>query len=116
MWARRLRIGPRRSAPPSRERNGPLGLRSCRGSGPTPAALRRELGIRDRVRSSVGTVGRLVAEKGYLEFFHAARAIRAERDDVVFLAIGPVDPDKGDALSENESERGGGACRVRRMA
>ncbi|MGZ8565471.1 MAG: glycosyltransferase [Actinomycetota bacterium] len=64
-------------------------------------ALRRELGI-PRDALVVGMVGRLVAEKGYLEFFHAAREIRAERDDVVFLAIGPFDPDKGDALSETE--------------
>ncbi len=64
-------------------------------------ALRRELGIPPGALV-VGMVGRLVAEKGYLEFFHAARTIRAERDDVVFLAIGPFDPDKDDALSETE--------------
>ncbi len=43
----------------------------------------------------VGMVGRLVREKGYREFFHAARAIRARRRDVVFLAIGPVRPREG---------------------
>ncbi len=49
-------------------------------------------------------VGRLVQEKGYREFFHAARAIRARRPGVVFLAIGPSDPDKDDAISAAERE------------
>jgi glycosyltransferase involved in cell wall biosynthesis/ribosomal protein S18 acetylase RimI-like enzyme len=65
------------------------------------AALRDEFAIAHGTLV-VGIVGRLVAEKGYGEFFRAARAIRAERSDVVFLAVGPFDPDKGDALTEAE--------------
>lgn len=65
--------------------------------------LRRELGIPEDALV-VGTVGRLVAEKGYHEFVHAAQAIRAVRDDVVFLAVGPFDPDKDDALSDADRD------------
>ena len=39
------------------------------------AALRRELGIPDNA-IVVGTIGRMVIEKGYREFFAAARGVR----------------------------------------
>ena len=65
--------------------------------------LRRDLGIPHEALV-VGMVGRLVEEKGYREFFHAARTIRAQRDDVAFVAIGPFDPDKPDVISEAERE------------
>jgi glycosyltransferase involved in cell wall biosynthesis len=67
------------------------------------AELRSELGL-DADVLVVGTVGRLVREKGYREFVEAARAIRASRSDVAFLAIGPSDPDKPDAISDGERE------------
>jgi glycosyltransferase involved in cell wall biosynthesis len=46
----------------------------------------------------VGLVGRLVLEKGYAEVFEAARLVRARRPEVHFAVIGPVDPDKADAI------------------
>jgi glycosyltransferase involved in cell wall biosynthesis/ribosomal protein S18 acetylase RimI-like enzyme len=65
--------------------------------------LREELGLPPD-GLVVGMIGRLVREKGYREFFQAARTIRAVRPEVSFLAIGPSDPDKGDAISEAERE------------
>jgi glycosyltransferase involved in cell wall biosynthesis/ribosomal protein S18 acetylase RimI-like enzyme len=65
------------------------------------AALRAELGIPEGSRV-VGQVGRLVAEKGGREFLRAARSVRRSADDVVFLAIGDVDPAKADSLSTRE--------------
>jgi len=58
---------------------------------------RRALGVDDSA-IVVGTVGRLVWGKGFLELFEAARHLRAIRDDVVFVVVGPEDTDKGDAL------------------
>jgi len=55
----------------------------------------------------VGVVGRLVAEKGYPELFEAARILS---DRYAFLAIGPHDPDKADALPKrmlNEAQAAG---------
>ena len=61
----------------------------------------------DRVRASlgvestsiiVGTVGRLVWQKGFRELFAAARRIRSIQPDVVFVIVGPEDQAKGDAL------------------
>ena len=45
----------------------------------------------------VGTVGRLVWEKGYREFFQMADALRAAPGTVV-LVIGPADEEKADAV------------------
>ncbi|HEX5938641.1 MAG TPA: glycosyltransferase [Actinomycetota bacterium] len=67
------------------------------------ASLREELRIPPDARV-VGMIGRLVREKGFREFFMAARAVRARHPDTVFLAIGPSDPDKGDAISAAERE------------
>lgn len=100
-WARRLRIAPER-------RQHHLGngtdLTVFDPSAVDPKrlrALRTELGI-PKDAPVVGMVGRLVREKGYGEFFRAARTIRSLRPDVVFVAIGPFDPDKGDAISDLE--------------
>lgn len=101
-WARRLRLAPGRS---HHLGNG-TDLSIFDPSNVDPerlVELRRELGIPHEALV-VGMVGRLVEEKGYREFFHAARAIRAQRDDVVFVAIGPFDPDKPDVISEAERE------------
>src|SRR5690606_2773973 len=54
----------------------------------------RELGARDD-QIVVGMVGRLVAEKGLLELFAAARSLD---DRYVVAVIGPDDPEKPDAL------------------
>jgi glycosyltransferase involved in cell wall biosynthesis len=60
------------------------------------AAIRAMLGLGEG-EIAVGTVGRLVAEKGYLELFAATRQL--DSSYVVFV-IGPNDPDKPDALTE----------------
>ena len=58
------------------------------------ATVREELGIPPE-QIVVGMVGRLVAEKGYLELFEAAGRLG---DEYTILAIGPEDRDKPDAL------------------
>jgi glycosyltransferase involved in cell wall biosynthesis len=64
------------------------------------AAVRREIGVgEDAV--VIGTVGRLVREKGYPEFVEAGRRIG---DAAIFVAVGPEDPDKSDALSARDLE------------
>ena len=64
-------------------------------------ALRAELGIgADQV--VVGSIGRLVAEKGYRELFGAAEMVRRRRPHVRFLVVGGLDPEKTDALSPSE--------------
>lgn len=65
--------------------------------------VRRELGI-PADALVVGTIGRMVVEKGYREFFAAARAVRASFPDVRFLVVGDRDPDKSDALRDDEIE------------
>lgn len=63
-------------------------------------------GTRRRIRASigagendivVGSVGRLVAEKGFPELFEAARQLGG---NCVMVAIGPNEPDKDDGLDE----------------
>ncbi len=61
------------------------------------AAVRAALGIEDSA-IVVGTVGRLVWEKGLREVFQAAEALRTERPNVQFLIVGPTDADKADAV------------------
>jgi glycosyltransferase involved in cell wall biosynthesis/ribosomal protein S18 acetylase RimI-like enzyme len=70
------------------------------------AALRDELGI-PRDAPVVGTVGRLVREKGYREFFHTAARIRSGMPEARFVAIGGPDPGKGDAIAEREVSEAG---------
>jgi glycosyltransferase involved in cell wall biosynthesis len=67
------------------------------------AAFRKELGLGDGL--VVGTVGRLVAEKGYRELFEAATSVRRAHPDVRFLALGDPDPSKPDSISVDEIER-----------
>jgi glycosyltransferase involved in cell wall biosynthesis len=58
----------------------------------------------------VGTVGRLVWEKGYREFFAAAERVRALRPHVQFVAIGPHEDGKPDSIPRsvtNDLERRG---------
>ncbi len=68
------------------------------------SALRRDLGIPDDA-VVVGTVGRMVAEKGYREFFAAARTVRRDDPNVWFLAVGSSDAGKADAIGEREITR-----------
>jgi glycosyltransferase involved in cell wall biosynthesis len=59
------------------------------------AAQRAAWGARDDT-VVVGSVGRLVAEKGFAELFTAAAALN--RDDVRLVVVGGDDPDKADAI------------------
>lgn len=61
-------------------------------------AARAELGL-DVARPVVGFVGRLVAEKGLRELLAAARSVRDQVSGVQFLLVGPLDDEKGDALT-----------------
>jgi len=65
------------------------------------ARARRALGVDDSA-IVVGTVGRLVWQKGFRELFAAARHLRSLRDDVVFVVVGPEDTAKGDALGPED--------------
>jgi glycosyltransferase involved in cell wall biosynthesis len=70
-----------------------------------PPAATRELRITWGAREGsvvVGTVGRLVREKGYREFFQAARSVRASHPQTVFVAVGPEEPDKSDRLTRED--------------
>ena len=72
--------------------------------------VRRELGVDDDT-VVIGTVGRLVAEKGYPELFEAIE--RLPRDRVRLVVAGGDDPDKPDALAP---ERARARPRPRRRA
>jgi glycosyltransferase involved in cell wall biosynthesis len=63
--------------------------------------LRAEIGATDD-QVVVGSVGRLVAEKGFPELFEAAEQLG---DGYVIVVVGPVDPDKPDALPAEVVER-----------
>jgi glycosyltransferase involved in cell wall biosynthesis/GNAT superfamily N-acetyltransferase len=64
-------------------------------------ALRRELGIPEDALV-VGTVGRLVSEKGYRELFAAAMEIRRELPQARFLVVGEHEPGKPDSIRPDE--------------
>jgi glycosyltransferase involved in cell wall biosynthesis len=75
-----------------------------------PARFTRE--DREAVRSSfgatsgqvvIGTVGRLVAEKGYPELFDAIRRLDADR--YLLVVVGAEDPEKPDALPDETVAR-----------
>jgi len=66
-------------------------------------ALRSALGIPEDALV-VGTMGRLVAEKGYAEMAQAARLVRAERPEARFLWVGPADPEKADAVATESAD------------
>lgn len=68
------------------------------------AAVRAELGVGDD-EVVVGLVGRLVAEKGYREVFEAARRLRSSHPAARVVVAGPADPDKADAITEDELDR-----------
>lgn len=67
-------------------------------------ALRAEFGI-PADALVVGTVARLVAEKGYREFFAAARAVRRIMPEVRFLAVGADEGEATSRLSREELDR-----------
>jgi ribosomal protein S18 acetylase RimI-like enzyme len=100
-WARRLGVAPRSSS--VLLGNGvDLSFFDPSAVDPERARqLRADLGIPDG-SLVVGTVGRLVTEKGYRELFAAAATVRASFPHVYFLAVGDIDPEKDDTLSEAE--------------
>jgi len=59
---------------------------------------KRELGIKNNLKI-VGTVGRLVKEKGYLELFKAFKLVLEKFPETLLLIIGPEDLEKKDAFS-----------------
>jgi glycosyltransferase involved in cell wall biosynthesis len=67
-------------------------------------ALRMELGVPSG-SCVVGTIGRLVGDKGFRELFTAARKVRRAMPNVRFLAVGGTDPAKDDAITQREMER-----------
>jgi lipopolysaccharide/colanic/teichoic acid biosynthesis glycosyltransferase/glycosyltransferase involved in cell wall biosynthesis len=93
-----------RITPPNRTRllgNGIDLLRFEPATESTRISARRMLGIpSDAI--VVGMVGRLVAEKGWLEFFEASRHLQG---NVQVLAIGDADTEKSDALSPEIMDR-----------
>jgi len=50
----------------------------------------------------VGTVGRLVWEKGFRELFEASAALRSSHPQAVFVVIGPEDTAKSDGLTAED--------------
>jgi glycosyltransferase involved in cell wall biosynthesis/ribosomal protein S18 acetylase RimI-like enzyme len=65
--------------------------------------LRAELGF-GQDELIVGTVGRMVLEKGYAELFSAAAMVRAKLPNARFLSVGQSDPDKPDAVTAEAIE------------
>jgi glycosyltransferase involved in cell wall biosynthesis len=61
-------------------------------------SMRTAMGARSE-QVVIGTVGRLVAEKGYPELFDAMT--RLNRDDYLLVVIGAEDPEKPDALPKD---------------
>ncbi len=66
--------------------------------------IRTELGI-GRAEVIVGTVGRLVGEKGYHELFAAAEGLRSRAPEARLVVIGPHEPGKADAVDPEAIER-----------
>lgn len=69
--------------------------------------------VRHQIRCQLGAspdtvvvtaVGRLVSEKGFPEFFAAARHLRTSRPNALFVAVGPEEPAKTDGLSRSDMD------------
>ncbi|MGH2785755.1 MAG: glycosyltransferase [Actinomycetota bacterium] len=103
-WARRIRLAGRRRT--VLLGNG-IDLRRFDPSAVDAATLdglRAELGIAPGALV-IGTVGRLVVEKGYRELLEVADRVHAELPEAVFLIVGGSDDDKWDAISKEEITR-----------
>jgi glycosyltransferase involved in cell wall biosynthesis len=61
------------------------------------AATRAALGV-DNSTLIIGSVGRMVWEKGYREIFAAAERIHATHPKVCWIVAGPIEGDKADAI------------------
>jgi glycosyltransferase involved in cell wall biosynthesis len=102
-WARRLRLV-------RRDRSIHLGngvdltaFSPARGGDERVRKLRAELGIGED-ELIVGTVGRMVREKGYQELFDAAGIVRSRIPKARFLVVGAADADKADAITAEATE------------
>ncbi len=62
---------------------------------------RADLGV-DHDAVVVGTVARLVWQKGFHELFEAAERLRKTHPDVIFVVVGGTDADKADAISSEQ--------------
>jgi glycosyltransferase involved in cell wall biosynthesis len=69
--------------------------------GPGRTRARSDLGV-DADAVVVGTVARLVWQKGFHELFAAAERLRGTHPHIVFVVVGGSDPDKADAISSEE--------------
>jgi polysaccharide deacetylase family protein (PEP-CTERM system associated) len=65
---------------------------------------RAALGIPDGAYV-VGTVGRMVWEKGYKELLEAADRLGTLHPDMLFIIVGPLEPDQSDALQQGDIAR-----------
>ena len=65
--------------------------------------VRADLGVYGDV-VVVGTVARLVWQKGFRELFAAAELLRDRCPNVLFVVVGGSDPDKSDAIGREEQE------------
>lgn len=83
-----------------------IDTRRFNGSNQDTAGMRAELGIKPDVLV-VGTVGRLVREKGYFDLFEAMREVVKRHPDAVLLCIGPEEPNKPDHFSPHDAKRYG---------
>lgn len=59
---------------------------------------KKELEIESQ-RKIIGTIGRLVKEKGYLDLFEAFKMVLEELPETLLLIIGPREPEKKDRLN-----------------
>jgi glycosyltransferase involved in cell wall biosynthesis len=66
-------------------------------------STRREIGILD-TDIVVGSVGRLVYEKGFGELFAAAAELIGKHNNMKFVIVGPKENDQKDAVSREEIE------------
>lgn len=72
---------------------------------------RAEFGI-DEDAVVVGTVARLVWQKGFRELFAAAERLRDAHPDLVFVVVGGSDSEKADAISAEELTAAGRRARI----
>ena len=79
------------------------GFQAARAAGPSPAALRDELGI--GVAPVVMTVTRMTRQKGIGTLLSAAAAIHRTHPDVRFLLVGPRDSEGSNAIPAEEIAR-----------
>ena len=76
----------------------------CTTTEPEKRDLRKRLSIPDDA-FVVGTVGRLVWEKGLREYFAAAHQLAQQYPNMVFLLIGRIETNQNDGLTQEDIDR-----------